>query len=104
MLEATWSSLGRRRPTVASLFRRADQQRMDGFYEAAARLLAQGLELAPESSVGHLLMAYLHADLRQADEARAEFERVLALDPYHPRALLGLARIAIEEGDTAEAL
>jgi predicted regulator of Ras-like GTPase activity (Roadblock/LC7/MglB family) len=31
--------------------------------------------------------------------AKASFRRVLALDPYHPRALFGLARIALEEGD-----
>ena len=104
VLEATWNSVGRRKPTIASLFRQADRQRMDGLYEEAARLLSQGLELAPDSSVGHLLMAYLHADLRQTDLARSEFERVLALDPYHPRALLGLARIDIEEGDAHAAL
>lgn len=102
VLEATWGSLTRRvrRPSVASLFRRADQHRTEGLYEEAARLLSQGLDIVPDSGVGHLLMAYLHADLRNTDLAREEFERVLALDPYHPRALLGLARIAIEEGDT----
>jgi tetratricopeptide (TPR) repeat protein len=31
--------------------------------------------------------------------ARAEFDRVLALDPHHARALLGLARIHIQEQD-----
>ena len=31
--------------------------------------------------------------------AREAFQSVLALDPNHPRALLGLARIAIEGGD-----
>src|SRR5262249_34744023 len=65
----------------------------------AVRLVAQGLEQAPESSVGHLLSAYLHAAARETAQARVEFDRVLALDPYHPRALLGLARIGIEEQD-----
>jgi hypothetical protein len=31
--------------------------------------------------------------------ARAAFQQVLAVDALHPRALLGLARIALEEGD-----
>ena len=31
--------------------------------------------------------------------AKTSFRRVLSLDPYHPRALFGLARIALEEGD-----
>ena len=104
VFEVTWSGVGRRKPTIASLFRQADRQRMDGLYEEAARLLSQGLDLAPDSSVGHLLMAYLHADLRQTHLARSEFERVLALDPYHPRALLGLARIDLEEGDAHASL
>jgi len=33
------------------------------------------------------------------EPAREAFRDALALDPDHPRALLGLARIAIEEGD-----
>jgi len=37
--------------------------------------------------------------LRETGQARTSFERVLALEPTHPRALLGLARIALEESD-----
>jgi tetratricopeptide (TPR) repeat protein len=62
-------------------------------------LLARGLRQAPDSSVGHLLAAYLHVARRQVARAKSEFRRVLALDPYHPRALVGLATICIEEQD-----
>lgn len=89
----------REQSTPATLFRRADQCRNEGQYDEAARLVARGLRQAPDSSVGHLLSAYLHMARRQAGRARNEFDRVLALDPYHPRALLGLARIHIEEQD-----
>lgn len=39
--------------------------------------------------------------LRETRRARASFERVLALEPTQPRALLGLARIELEDGETA---
>jgi tetratricopeptide (TPR) repeat protein len=48
---------------------------------------------------GHLLTGYIHAASRRSDEARAAFETVLGIDPYQPRALLGLARIAFERGE-----
>ena len=41
--------------------------------------------------------------LRESEAARAAFRAVLALDPEHPRAMLGLARIALEGGDAATA-
>lgn len=100
-LERTWSGLtGLVRPrSAASLFRLADQYRHEGRYEEAADLIAEGLRLAPNIAVGHLLDAYLHVVFREMPAAKESFRRVLALDPYHPRALFGLARIALEEGD-----
>jgi tetratricopeptide (TPR) repeat protein len=100
-LERTWSGLtGLVRPrSAASLFRLADQYRHEGRYEEAAELIAEGLRSAPNIAVGHLLDAYLHVVFREMPAAKASFRRVLSLDPYHPRALFGLARIALEEGD-----
>ena len=100
-LRQLWSSLlaviGPSRPSA--LFRRADRLRNEGRYEEAARLVAEGLRHDPGSSVGHLLSAYLHVANRAMDRAKVEFDRVLALDPFHPRALLGLAKISLEEQD-----
>ena len=100
-LERTWSGLtGLVRPrSAASLFRLADQYRHEGRYEEAAELIAEGLRAAPNIAVGHLLDAYLHVVFREMPAAKASFRRVLSIDPYHPRALFGLARIALEEGD-----
>src|SRR6266536_3536119 len=56
---------------------------------------------APKNGVGHLLSAYHHLAFRQIGPAKSEFQSVLDLDPYHPRALLGLAKIALEERDLA---
>ena len=101
LLGRTWSGIASlvRPPTAAALFRRADGYRHEGRYEEAADLVAQGLRQAPNSGVGHLLAAYLHVVFREMGAAKNAFRRVLALDPYHPRALFGLARIALEEGD-----
>jgi tetratricopeptide (TPR) repeat protein len=104
MFERTWDGIrGKTRPAAATLFRRADQYRNEGRYEEAAVLVARGLEQDPDSSVGHLLWGYLQAARRDMGPAKLAFQRVLALDRYHPRALLGLARLAIEEGDLQEA-
>ena len=83
----------------SALFRQADRYRNEGRYEEAARLVAQGLREDPGSGVGHLLSAYLHVANRAMELAKADFRRVLKLDPFHPRALLGLARISLEEQD-----
>jgi tetratricopeptide (TPR) repeat protein len=91
-----------RPPNAATLFRRADLYRQEGRFEEAAELVAQGLRLAPNNGVGHLLSAYLHLAFRQIGPAKSEFQAVLQVDPYHPRALLGLAKIALEERDLAE--
>ncbi|HYS15522.1 MAG TPA: tetratricopeptide repeat protein [Candidatus Binatia bacterium] len=90
----------RRRPTSAQTFRRAQRLRDEGRFEDAAALVDSGLVLEPGSVVGHLLAGSLHVILRETGQARTSFERVLALEPTHPRALLGLARIALEENDT----
>ncbi len=101
LLERTWSGIaGLVRPrSAAALFRQADQYRHEGRYEEASELVAEGLRQAPDLAVGHLLDAYLHVVFREMGPAKVAFRRVLALDPYHPRALFGLARIALEEGD-----
>jgi len=88
-----------RPPNAATLFRRADLYRQEGRFEEAADLVAQGMRISPNNGVGHLLSAYLHLAFRQIDPAKTEFHSVLRLDPYHPRALLGLAKIALEERD-----
>ena len=86
-------------PPAAELFRRADRLRHEGRYREAIRLVEEGLRRTPASATGHLLAGYLHVAVREVQPAREAFQRVLALDPNHPRALLGLARIAIEGGD-----
>ncbi len=101
LLSRIWDAITSltRPPNAATLFRRADLYRQEGRFEEAAELVAQGLRLSPNNGVGHLLSAYLHLAFRQIGPAKSEFQSVLQADPYHPRALLGLAKIALEERD-----
>jgi Tfp pilus assembly protein PilF len=97
-----WHMLGgkrRRRPTSAQMFRQAQRLRDEGRFEDASELVADALIREPGSVVGHLLAGSLHMTLRETGQARTSFERVLALEPTQPRALLGLARIALEDGE-----
>jgi len=103
LLSRIWDAITSftRPPNAATVFRRADLYRQEGRFEEAAELAAHGLRLAPNNGVGHLLSAYLHLAFRQIGPAKGEFQAVLALDPYHRRALLGLAKIALEKRDVA---
>lgn len=82
------------------MFRKAQHLRDEGRLQAANELVEAALRREPGNLVGHLLAGSLYMALRETGQARTSFERVLALDPTHPRALLGLARIALEEGET----
>jgi tetratricopeptide (TPR) repeat protein len=88
-----------RAQTPAELFTQADRRRREGRAAEAGRLVAAGLALDPDNLTGHLLAAYLHLAARTIEPARGEFAWILQREPTHPRALLGLARIALEDGD-----
>jgi predicted regulator of Ras-like GTPase activity (Roadblock/LC7/MglB family) len=85
--------------TVAEALRHAEQRRREGRYIEAGELVARVLELDPQNLHAHLLAGYLHAARRAPTPAKAEFRWVLGHDANHPRALVGLARIALEEND-----
>lgn len=91
------------RLSTVQIFRQASRYRAEGRFEQAAECVARGLRQDPDSVVGHLLAGSLHTIFREMELARAAFERVLTLDRTHPRALLGLARIAFEEGESGTA-
>jgi len=82
-----------------AMFRAASRHRDAGRLDEALTQVIQGLAAEPNSIVGHVLAGNLYVASRAMAPARASFERVLGLDPHQPRALLGLARIALEEND-----
>ena len=94
-----WAGGGRDPISVPGALRRAEERRREGRYAEAGELVARALELDPDNLHAHLLAAYLHAARRAPERAKAEFQWVLNHDATHARALLGLARIALEEGD-----
>ena len=101
VLARIWHRLGagggsRRAPRCSD---RRNASGMRGASEDAAELVADALIREPASVVGHLLAGSLHMALRESGQARTSFERVLALEPTQPRALLGLARLALEDGE-----
>ena len=99
LLRRMWAP--RRALTLVEAFRRADRFRREGRLPEAMTMVTYGLRLDPANVTGHLLAAYLHAAGRAMAPAKAEFQWVLARDPNHARALLGLARIALEESELA---
>jgi tetratricopeptide (TPR) repeat protein len=100
LLRRLWRPAAPRRvETAAELFGQADRLRRAGRHNEAAHVVARGLSADPASITGHLLAAYLHVARRSIEPAKQEFRWVLARDAAHPRALLGLARLALEEGD-----
>src|SRR5512134_3453978 len=88
---------GRRSPMTVRILRQASRYRDEGRFEEAADLVETGLRLDPDNLVGLLLAGSLHTVFREMHLAKTAFARVLSIDRAHPRALLGLARIALEE-------
>jgi tetratricopeptide (TPR) repeat protein len=99
LLRRLWNPADRAPQTVPEALRRAEQSRREGRYTEASALVARVLELDRDNLHAHLLAAYLHVARRATAPAKAEFRWVLGHDANHARALIGLARVALEEGD-----
>lgn len=103
-LRRLWRRRRQRPPaTVTQALRRAEERRREGRDAEAAQLVTLALEMDPANLHAHLLAAYLYAARRGLEAAKREFRWVLDHDPTHARALLGLARVTLDEGNTAAA-
>lgn len=100
LLRRLWRPAERAPQSVPEALRRAEQSRREGRYTEASALVARVLELDRDNLHAHLLAAYLHVARRATAPAKAEFRWVLGHDANHARALIGLARVALEESDT----
>lgn len=70
----------------------------------AARRWAKVARSQSEAAGAHVLAAELLRDrLRDLPQAKREFERALRIDPKHGRAMEGLARALVEQGDPRRA-
>src|SRR5260370_18981578 len=57
----------------------------------------------PESAYAHFQLAYVYTALKKSDEARAEYERTIALDPKMAEAYHNLGLLFLSEDPPAEA-
>ena len=89
--------------TIVELLQKAERARRGGQLAEAETLVARALEIDPRHGLAHLLSGYLHAAARRPEAARAAFRTVLATEPDHPRAMLGLAKTDLEVGDVVGA-
>jgi superkiller protein 3 len=72
-------------------------------YEAAIPPLQKFIADQPEVAYGHFQLAYAYTALKRSDEARAEYERAVALDPKMAEAFLNLG-ILLLQTDPASAV
>ncbi len=68
-------------PTPDELYDQAVELRDKGDKEAAIAKLKEAVELDPAFVIGHGMLAKLHADLAQADEAIFHAKKVVELEP-----------------------
>jgi len=69
----------------------------------ALRVAMHGLSRHPDHADGYDVLARIHADRNELSEARAAWERALAIDADHTGALKGIGFLLFRQGDTFRA-
>jgi tetratricopeptide (TPR) repeat protein len=76
--------------------------------QANERLAVQSLsrfqQLEPDSTRSHVLLGDIYHQLEREDDAQAEYQRALALEPGNPAAMLGLATSYLSNNDNDKAM
>jgi tetratricopeptide (TPR) repeat protein len=76
--------------------------------QANERLAVQSLsrfqQLESDSSRSHVLLGDIYHQLEREDDAQAEYQKVLALDPGNPAAMLGLSISYLSSNDIDKAM
>jgi Flp pilus assembly protein TadD len=73
-------------------------------FEAAIPPLQKFIAEKPEVAFAHFNLGYAYTALKRSDEARAEYERAIALDPKMPEAHLNLGILLLERQEYAAAV
>src|SRR5258707_13193258 len=73
-------------------------------FEAAVASLQKFIAEKPEVAFAHFQLGYAYTALKRRDEARAEYERAMALDPKMPEAYLNLGILLLDKQDYAAAV
>jgi Flp pilus assembly protein TadD len=77
-----------------------DEARRDidsSHFEAAVSPLQKVIAEQPEFAYAHFQLAYVYTALKKTDEARAEYERTVALDPKMSEAYLNLGILLLDK-------
>jgi Flp pilus assembly protein TadD len=73
-------------------------------FEAAIAPLQKFIAEQPDVAFGHFQLGYAYTGLKRSDEARAEYERAIALDPKMPEACLNLGILLLDAQQYAAAV
>src|ERR1700674_318150 len=73
-------------------------------FEAALTPLQKFIAEKPEVAFAHFQLGYAYTALKRGDEARAEYERAIALDPKMPEAYLNLGILLLDKQEYAAAV
>lgn len=96
-IEALWVHSGS--DTVNLLMQRAAIAAAKSKNEVAIKLLDYVVELAPDFAEGFNRRAFLHFAMNDVEKAVGDLRRAIALEPFHFKALEGLAQIWRETGN-----
>jgi Flp pilus assembly protein TadD len=81
------------------------QRDIDGNnFEAAVAPLQKFIVEKPEVAFVHFQLGYAYTALKRSDEARAEYERAIALDPKMPEAYVNLGILLLDKQEYAAAV
>jgi Flp pilus assembly protein TadD len=70
-------------------------------YNAAIPPLQKFIEQKPDVAYAHFQLAYAYTALKRPDDARAEYEKCVAIDPKMPEAQLNLGLLLIDKDPAA---
>jgi Flp pilus assembly protein TadD len=73
-------------------------------YEAAVAPLQKFIAEKPDLAFAHFQLGYAYTALKRSAEARAEYERAIALDPKMPEAYLNLGVLLLDKQEYAAAV
>jgi len=73
-------------------------------FEGALAPLQKFIAEKPEVAFAHFQLGYAYTALKRGDEARAEYERAIALDPKMPEAYLNLGILLLDKQEYAAAV
>src|SRR5437667_6725269 len=89
---------------LTDLFDEAQRDIDKSNFESAIAPLQKVIADQPEFAYAHFQLAYVYTALKRTDEARAEYTRVIAIDPKMSEAYLNLGMLLLDKQENAAAV